>query len=159
MKISKYILLVYFFLLTNLALADGDSLLKAMETCASANRVQSERMKIAAENTANEFSTSMQPGGEPYRRKVLYVRNKYDKRVKTNIVTVKKIDLDKKTPFILKYDPNHPAADLNGYVKFPNVSKEIEAADAREANISYNANLNIMEMTKSMMEKTLEVIK
>jgi len=159
MKTVKLIAALQFFLLPNLAAAEGDNLAKTMEIGAGSLRIHSERIKIAAENIANEFSTSMQPGGDPYRRKVLYSQNKYNKRLKTHIMTIKKIDLDKKTPFTLKYDPNHPAADLNGYVKLPNISKEIEAADSKEANISYNASLNIMEMTKSMMQKTLETIK
>ena len=135
-----------------------DDLQKALTSASYGVRLQSERLKIAAENIANEDTTSLQPGGKPYQRKILFAENKFDKKLKTNIVKTKKIDVDK-APFIFKYDPHHPAADLNGYVKYPNISKEIERADASEAQRSYEANLNIMEMSKNMMQRTIEAIK
>jgi flagellar basal-body rod protein FlgC len=141
------------------AVALEDNLAKSLEILARGSKFQSERLKIAAENIANEDSTSLQPGGDPYRRKVVFAKNSYDKKLKTNILTVRKFDVDKKTPFVLKYEPSHPAADLNGYVKYPNVQREIERADASEAQRSYEANLSIMEMSKGMFQRTLEVMK
>jgi flagellar basal-body rod protein FlgC len=135
-----------------------DNLQKAVEIAIHGGNFQAERLKIATENMANEHSTSFQPGGDPYRRKVVFARNDYNKRLKTNVLRVRKFDTDK-SPFIMKYDPNHPAADLNGYVKLPNIHKEIERADASEAQRSYEANLSIIEMSKAMMQKTIEVIK
>ena len=135
-----------------------DNLQKAVEIAIHGGNFQAERLKIATENMANEHSTSFQPGGDPYRRKVVFAKNSYNKRLKTNVLRVRKFDTDK-APFIMKYDPNHPAADLNGYVKLPNIHKEIERADASEAQRSYEANLSIIEMSKAMMQKTIEVIK
>ena len=88
----------------------------------------------------------------------MFVENKYDKQKKTNLLRVKKFDVDK-SPFLLKYEPSHPAADVNGYVKIPNVSKEIERSDASEAQRAYEANLGIIETSRTMMQKTLDVIK
>lgn len=121
-------------------------------------KVQAERIKVAAENLANEDSTSFQPGGNPYQRKVLFTKNVFNKALNTNVIIVKKVDVAK-SPFILKYNPHHPAADLNGYVKYPNVSKEIEKADASEAQRSYEANLSVIELSKNMMQRTIEAIK
>lgn len=135
-----------------------DDLKKAVEVAAHGSHFQAERLKIAAENLANEDSTSATPGGDPYRRKVIFANNKYDKKYRTHVLTTKKVDFDK-SDFILKYDPNHPAADIDGYVKYPNIQKEIERADASEAQRGYEANLGIMEISNSMMQKTIEAIR
>lgn len=136
-----------------------DSMLKSIEVSASGNKFQAERVKIAAENLANEDSVSMNPGGEPYRRKVIYAKNSYDRKLKTRLVKVKKYDHDRKTPLKMKYDPNHPGADENGYVKLPNVDKMIEKADANEAQRSYEANLGMIEVSKQMINKTIEAMR
>jgi flagellar basal-body rod protein FlgC len=135
-----------------------DNLKKAVEVAAHGSHFQSERLKVAAENMANEDSTSSIPGGDPYRRKIIFANNKYDKRLRTSVVTTKKVDFDK-SDFILKYDPRHPAANEEGYVKYPNIQKEIERADASEAQRSYEANLSIMDISNSLMQKTIEAMK
>ena len=135
-----------------------DSLQKAIEVAAQGNNIQSERLKIVAENLANELTTSDTPGGNPYKRKIMFVENKYDKHKKTNLLRVKKYDVDK-APFELKYEPSHPAADINGYVKMPNIKKEIERSDASEAQRAYEANLGVIETSRAMMQKSLEVIR
>lgn len=135
-----------------------DSLQKAIEIASQGNNIQSERLKVVAENLANELSTSDTPGGDPYRRKIMFVENKYDKNKKTRLLRVKKYEEDK-SPFILKYEPSHPAADMNGYVKMPNVSKEIERADASEAQRAFEANLGVIETSRTMIQKNLEVLR
>lgn len=140
------------------AYALEDDLKKAVEISAHGSHFQSERLKIAAENLANEDSTSAKPGGDPYRRKVIFAQNKYNKNYRTHVITTKKVDFDK-SDFILKYDPYHPAANAEGYVKFPNVMKEIERADASEAQRGYEANLSIMQMSNSLIQRTVEAIK
>ncbi|WP_316354954.1 flagellar basal body rod protein FlgC [Candidatus Trichorickettsia mobilis] len=153
-----YIFVFLLLFINHTVFALEDDLQKASSIASHGIKVQAERLKIAAENIANEDSTSFQPGGNPYQRKILFTKNVFDKTLKTNILRVKKIDVDK-APFILKYDPHHPAADLNGYVKYPNIHKEIERADASEAQRSYEANLSIIEQSKSMMQRTIEAIK
>ena len=145
-------------LISSPSFAEGDSLQNAMDIAINGTKFQAERMTVAAENLANESSTSMAPGGDPYRRKVIFAENKYDKTRGMNLIRVRKYDVDK-TPFVLKYDPQHPAADLNGYVKLPNVMRDIERADASEAQRTYEANLGVIEVSRSMMQKTIDAIK
>ena len=154
----KNLAFTFIMLFSFSVLALEDNLQKAIEVASHGTKLQSERLKIASENIANEHSTSTQPSGNPYRRKIVFAKNNYNKKLKTNVVKIHKIDVDK-SPFILKYEPNHPSADLNGYVKYPNIHKEIEKADAGEAQRSYEANLSIMEMSKSMIQKTIEAIR
>lgn len=145
-------------LLANIIYALDDDLKKSVEIAAHGTKFQSERIKIAAENMANEDSTSITPGGAPYRRKIIFAKNHYDKNLKTNVVITSKVSNDK-SDFILKYDPYHPAADANGYVKYPNVNRIIERADVSEAQRSYEANLSIIEISNSLMQKTVEAIR
>lgn len=154
----KYILSVVTLLLPYISFAFEDSMMKSLEISAHGNKFQSERIKIAAENLANEDSVSSVAGGNPYRRKVVFSKNRYDKKLKTRLISVKKYGYDPK-PFKLKYDPSHPAADANGYVKLPNVDKIIEKADANEAQRSYEANLGMFEVSKQMISKTIEAMK
>jgi flagellar basal-body rod protein FlgC len=149
---------VWSLIFSSSAFALEDSLQKSIEIAIHGSNFQAERLKVATENMANESSTSFQPGGDPYRRKIIFAKNNYDRKLKTNVLKVRRVDVDR-APFIMHYDPNHPAADLQGYVKLPNIHKEIERADASEAQRSYEANLSIIEMSKAMMQKTLEVIK
>jgi flagellar basal-body rod protein FlgC len=156
-------LLLFFILLLNfcsvkVCFALEDDLKKAVEVAAHGSHFQSERLKVAAENMANEDSTAVTPGGNPYRRKIIFANNNYDKRLKTNVVRTKKVDFDK-SDFILRYDPRHPAANGEGYVKYPNIQKEIERADASEAQRGYEANLGIIDISNSLMQKTIEAMK
>ncbi len=150
--------LIILMLLPFQSFAIEDSLQKAIEIAAQGNNIQSERLKIVAENLANELSTSDMPGGDPYRRKIMFVENKYDKYKKTNLLKVKRYSEDK-APFILKYEPSHPAADVNGYVKMPNITKEIERSDASEAQRAYEANLGVIETSRAMIQKSLDIIR
>lgn len=154
----KYNLLAILLLIAVSPLANGDSLQKSIEIASKGNEIQSERVKIAAENLANEHTTSDKPGGAPYRRKILFVENKYDKKRKANLLRVKKYGEDK-SAFEIRYDPTHPSADANGYVKMPNVRKMVEMADASEAQRSFEANLGVIEMSRSLINKTLDVIR
>lgn len=155
-----YIKLIFVLSLnmTSLAYALEDNFKQAVEIAAHGGKFQSERIKIAAENMANEDSTSATTDGDPYRRKIIFAKNVYNKKLKTNVVIAKKVDFDK-SDFILKYEPNHPAANADGYVKYPNVNRIIERADASEAQRGYEANLSIIEMSNSLMQKTVEAIR
>lgn len=154
----KIVLFIMITIPISSALALEDSLEKAVEIAVHGTKFQAARMTVAAENIANESSTAMTPGGDPYRRKIIFAKNNYDKRLKTNVVSVRKYDVDKR-PFQLKYDPQHPAADLNGYVKLPNIHNEIERADASEAQRTYEANLGVVEVSRSMIQKTVDAIR
>ncbi|MEO9961112.1 MAG: flagellar basal body rod C-terminal domain-containing protein, partial [Nisaea sp.] len=58
-----------------------------------------------------------------------------------------------------KYDPSHPAADKDGYVKTPNVNTMIEMMDMREAQRSYEANLNLIKSSKTMLNSVIDVLR
>ncbi|MDX2050527.1 MAG: flagellar basal body rod protein FlgC [Rickettsiaceae bacterium] len=155
-KASIFFIAIFFCFASAHAIEDG--LLKAIEISGHGNKFQAERLKIAAENLANEDSTSTKPGGNPYKRKVIFAKNIYDKDKKTRLVKIKKYGYDK-SDFKLKYDPSHPGANEAGYVKLPNVSKIIEKADATEAQRSYEANLGMIEISKQMIDKTLDLMR
>lgn len=158
-SILKILVASIFALFSLQSFAEGDALKKAIKVAEHGSKFQAQRLKVIAENLANEHTTSTTPGGDPYRRKRIHAKNNYDKKHATRLIKVKKYSEDTKTPFDLRYDPNHPAADLNGYVKYPNVSKEIERADSLEAERSYSANLSVIETVKSMQTKTLEILR
>lgn len=155
---KKFILFFKFlFFVTVYETSFADSLKQAVEISAHGSKFQAERLKIAAENMANETSTGVSPGADPYRRKVIFAENRYNKKLGTNVIIAKKIDVDK-SDFELRYEPNHPAANEEGLVKYPNVTREIERADASEAQRGYEANLSVIEVSNSLMQKTIEAI-
>ncbi len=63
------------------------------------------------------------------------------------------------SPFVLEHDPGNPAADANGNVKMPNVNLLVEMADMREANRSYEANLQMMKRARSMIAETIDLLR
>ena len=117
-----------------------------------------ERMRVVSENLANADSLPASPDATPYRRKTISFRNVLDKTAGADMVKVKKIDVDR-SEFQKKYDPKHPAADSSGYVLAPNVNPLIELMDMREAQRSYEANLNVVSVSKSMLSKTVDMLK
>jgi flagellar basal-body rod protein FlgC len=131
---------------------------RAMSSAASGMRVQALRARMVAENLANANSTSSIPGGTPYQRKMMTFAQAVDRTTGAGIVQPGPTVPDT-TPFRTNFDPSHPAADSTGYVKLPNVSELVEAADMREAERSYEANLATMSQARSMFSKTLDILK
>ncbi len=131
---------------------------QSLKIAASGLRAQSGRMRIIAENIANADSTARNADGDPYRRKVPTFTSKFDKELGARTVGLGKVERDK-TDFKSRYEPGHPAADGNGYVKYPNVEPLVESVDMREAQRSYEANLNIVTATRRMILKTLDILK
>ena len=129
----------------------------SMAVAASGMRTQSERMKVIAENIANADSTSPTPGGEPYRRKISTVTNGFDAELGANLVKAGRTITDK-SDFRSQYDPGNPNADKQGYVKLPNVDPLVEIMDMREAQRSYEADLTIMDSTKQMLSRTVDLL-
>ena len=130
----------------------------AMLTAASGMRVQGARLRVVSENIANADSTSGTPGGDPYRRKLITFGQAIDRATGAPIVKVAEITTDP-TEFPVKYDPGHPAANAQGYVKMPNVNPLIETVDMREAQRSYEANLGIIDLARSMTNHTLDLLR
>jgi flagellar basal-body rod protein FlgC len=131
---------------------------QAMETAASAMRAQSIRLRLVSENLANANSTAATPGGTPYQRKTMTFEEVIDKTTGASIVKAGKFDVDR-SPFRTEYDPSHPAADASGYVTLPNVTELVEIADMREAERSYEANLAVLGQARTMISKTLDILK
>jgi flagellar basal-body rod protein FlgC len=130
----------------------------SMSVAASGMRVQTERMKVISENIANANSTSPTPGGDPYRRKIPTVTSKFDNELGANLIEAGKTMQDK-SEFRTQYDPGNPNADKQGYVKLPNVDPLIEIMDMRDAQRSYEADLTVMDATKSMLSRTVDLLK
>ncbi len=134
-----------------------DSLKSISSTAASGMRAQAERLRVVSENVANSGTTSETAGGDPYRRKTISFGSGTDEATGAAIVEVSDISQDMSS-FQLRYDPSHPAADGNGYVKLPNVNPLIEMSNMREAARGYEANLSMMERAREMRSQLLNLL-
>ena len=132
--------------------------LKTIAVAASGLKVQSGRMRVIAENIANADSTADKPGADPYRRKVPSFSARFDRDLEASVVEMGRVRLDR-SAFRTRLDPGHPAADEKGEVKLPNVNSLIETMDMREAQRSYEANLNLISATRRMISRTLEILR
>jgi len=121
-------------------------------------RAQSLRMRVIAENLANQDSVAQTPGGDPYRRRVTSFKAEVDRATGATGVKVNGIEADK-SDFTRVYQPGHPAADKEGYVLKPNVNGLVESADMKAAQRSYEANLNAIEAAKSLTMRTIDLLK
>ncbi len=131
---------------------------KSMFISASGMKAQGTRLRVIAENVANVNSTATTPGGDPYRRKIVNFSNELNRSLGARTVRVGKITEDS-SDFGLRFDPNHPAANADGYVSLPNINTLVEVMDMREAQRSYEANLSVIEVTKSMLQRTLDILR
>ena len=129
-----------------------------LSIAASGLRAQTARMKVIAENIANANSTSPNAGGNPYQRKIATFGQVLNRETGTSEVKMTKVVKDQ-SEFKLRYDPTHPAANAEGYVKMPNVNTLLEAMDMREAQRAYEANLNVVESARNMLGKTIDLLR
>jgi flagellar basal-body rod protein FlgC len=129
----------------------------SMSVAASGMRAQSERMKVISENIANASSTAATTGGDPYRRQIPTIKSEFDRQLGATVVAAGK-PLEDMSEFRSQYDPGNPVADKQGYVKLPNVNNLVEIMDMREAQRSYEADLTVMDATKTMMARTVELL-
>ncbi len=129
-----------------------------MTVSGSGMAVQSARMKVLSENIANSESVDGD-NGEAYRRQVISFQTVTDRATGLNTVKVKDVSPDYSTPMRQIFDPSHPAADDKGFVTMPNVSTVIESTDLREASRAYEANINVIENTKNMMSRSLDLLR
>ncbi|KMO34480.1 flagellar basal body rod protein FlgC [Methylobacterium aquaticum] len=135
-----------------------DPLMTATRLASAGLEAQSLRMRVVSENLANVQSTGDVPGADPYSRKTVTFKAELDRAVGAASVKVRDIDIDK-TPFRVEYDPSNPAADQNGNVKLPNVNALIEMADMREANRSYEANLQVIKQARAMVASVIDLLR
>lgn len=133
-------------------------LVNSLYIAGSGMKAQSDRLRIVAENIANVDSMGTKPGEAPYRRKVVAFKNVLDRELGVNRVQVSKVGYDK-GEFGLKFDPSHPAANEQGYVQTPNVNVMVEMVDMREARRGYEANIDVVEVSKSMLQQTVAMLR
>jgi len=137
----------------------GDQLFSAMGISASGMRAQSTRIKVISENLANANTAAATPDEKPYTRQRVTFKNTLDKELGGQKVKVDRISQDTRKPYPVKYMPDHPGADENGYVKMPNVKPLIETMDMREAQRSYEANLGMVEQSRNMYLQTIDILR
>jgi flagellar basal-body rod protein FlgC len=135
-----------------------DPLMSALKIAASGLEAQSSRMRVVSENLANAQSTGEAPGSDPYRRKTISFENELDRASQATLVSIADIGVDR-SPFRVEYDPGHPSADEAGFVKLPNVNMLVEMADMREANRSYEANLQVIKQAREMVSMTIDLLR
>ena len=131
---------------------------QALNVSATGMDAQTTRLRVIAENIANQDTTGSSPGADPYRRKTITFESTVDQAAGVQTVQVKNIGVDS-SDLPQRYDPANPAANAQGYVKLPNVNTFIEVMDMREAERSYSANLSVMQATRSMLNKTIDLLK
>ena len=139
-------------------MSDSNEFLRSMSIATSGLRAQAGRMRVISENIANAESTAKTPGADPYRRKVPTFSSELDRTLDARVVSLGKIKPDT-SDFRVKHEPGNPVADANGNVKYPNVNSLVEMTDMREAQRSYEANLNIISATRRMIQRTLDILK
>lgn len=133
-------------------------LVNSMMVAASGLRAQSGRMRVIAENLANSSSTGTKPGEDPYRRRMVTFESEFNRQLGVHLVKAGDISLDR-SDFGKKFSPGHPAADKAGYIKTPNVSTLVEMMDMRQAQRSYEANLNVIRTSRTMAARTLDILR
>lgn len=133
---------------------------KIMDIAASGMTAERFRSEVISNNLANVNTTRTEDGG-PYRRKIVTFKESLNKNLSKNDeqisgVRVSKLEEDK-SPFKLVYDPGHPDADENGYVKYPNINPLREMVDLISAQRAYEANVAVVNSAKSMFNSALSI--
>ena len=132
--------------------------LSSLRVSASGLHAQSARMRVIAENIANADSAAKSPGEDPYRRRIPTLQAEFDRELGAFNVKIGRMAYDL-SDFESRYEPGHPASDERGYVKYPNVSTLIEQMDMREAQRTYEANLNVVSTTRQMVGRTIDILR
>lgn len=120
---------------------------------------QRTRMDVIANNIANADSTRTANGG-PYRREMVTFSAAYNNALgnksQPDGVSVSSI-VEDPTDYRTVYDPGHPDADANGYVRMPNVNIIEEMTDMISATRAYEANVTALNATKSMISSAIDI--
>jgi flagellar basal-body rod protein FlgC len=132
--------------------------LKSIAIATSGLKAQSGRMRVISENIANAESTAPRAGADPYRRKIPTFRSEMDRTLEAQTLKMGPIRQDP-SDFKSKYEPGHPSADERGYVRYPNVNSLVEMTDMREAQRSYEANINVISATRRMLQRTIDMLR
>lgn len=132
--------------------------IKSLTIAASGLRAQMGRMRIITENIANADSVATTPGGDPYRRRIVTFSTELDRSIGADVVTLGRVQPDN-SDFLVRHEPGNPAANAQGDVKYPNVNTLVEMTDLRDAQRSYEANLNVVTATRKMLQLTIDMLK
>jgi flagellar basal-body rod protein FlgC len=132
--------------------------MKSLAIASSGLRAQIGRMRVISENIANADSVAQTPGGDPYRRRIVTFSAELDRNLGANVVQIGPVETDN-SDFQVKHEPGNPAANAQGDVKYPNVNSLVEMSDLRDAQRSYEANLNVISATKRMLQRTIDILK
>jgi len=132
--------------------------MKSLTIAASGLRAQMGRMRIITENIANVDSVATTPGGDPYRRRIVTFSTELDRSIGADVVKLGQVQTDN-SDFLVRHEPGNPAANAQGDVKYPNVNTLVELTDLRDAQRSYEANLNIVTATRKMLQLTIDMLK
>ena len=131
---------------------------KSLAIAASGLKAQVGRMRIISENIANADSVAQTPGGDPYRRRIVTFSSELDRSLGADLVKLGPVESDN-SDFQIKHEPGNPAANAQGDVKYPNVNTLVEMTDLRDAQRSYEANLNVITATRKMLQRTIDILK
>jgi flagellar basal-body rod protein FlgC len=132
--------------------------MKSLTIAASGLRAQMGRMRIITENIANADSVAETPGGDPYRRRIVTFSAELDRSIGADVVKLGQVQTDN-SDFLVKHEPGNPAANAQGDVKYPNVNTLVEMTDLRDAQRSYESNLNVITATRKMLQLTIDMLK
>ena len=132
--------------------------IKSIAIAATGMRAEAGRMRVIAENIANADSTASKPGGDPYRRRIVTFRTELDRDLDAHVVALGKVANDQ-SDFRIRHEPDNPMADAKGDVKYPNVNSLVEMTDFRDAQRSYEANLQVMDGTRNMLVRTIDLLR
>ena len=132
--------------------------MKSLHIAATGLRAQMGRMRVITENIANVDSVATTPGGDPYRRRIVTFSSELDRSLGADVVKLGKVETDS-SDFLVRHEPGNPAADAQGNVKYPNVNTLVEMTDLRDAQRSYEANLNVITATRKMLQLTIDMLK
>jgi flagellar basal-body rod protein FlgC len=140
-------------------------LFSAMDVSSSALTAQRRRLELLVTNIANAQTTRTEGGG-PYQRKDVVFQTKSMEpfwKVLAEVedpvmegVEVSEVVTDEGPP-VLRYEPNHPDADPNGYVAYPDIKPLEEMANFMAATRSYEANVRAFEAIKELVRRSLEL--
>ena len=136
----------------------SDPLQATLRIAGSGLEAQSVRLRVISENIANAQSTGDTPGADPYTRQTVSFDSVLDRSLGAPLVRIKTIGRDD-APFKVEHDPGNPAADAGGFVKLPNVDVLTELADMREANRTYEANLQVAKQSAELLGQTVSLLK
>ena len=136
----------------------SDPLQATLRIAGSGLEAQSVRLRVISENIANAQSTGDTPGADPYTRQTISFDSALDRSLGAPLVRVKTIGRDD-APYKVEHDPGNPAADAAGFVKMPNVDVLTELADMREANRTYEANLQVAKQSAELLGQTVSLLK